>query len=53
MGLFRKTVSLSTLGAVDYRSKREGKKRAVNADAKLARQEAKLAKAQRKALKRG
>jgi hypothetical protein len=43
MGLIRKTASLSTLGAVKYTSRRE-------AQTKAALEEAKLAKAQRRAL---
>lgn len=45
MGLIRKMVSVSTLGAVKYTSKRE-------AQTKAALEEAKLARAQRKALKK-
>ena len=45
MGLFRKAVSVSTLGGVKYTSKRE-------AETKRALAEAKLLKAQRKAARR-
>ena len=45
MGLIRKMASVSTLGGIKYTSKRE-------AQTKAALEEAKLAKAQRKALKK-
>lgn len=50
MGIIRKATSVSTLGVVSYRSKKETDKRAANAAAKNEREQAKLAKAQRKAL---
>jgi hypothetical protein len=46
MGFMRKMASISTLGAIKYTSKRE-------AETKYQLQQAKLAKAQRKAVKRG
>jgi hypothetical protein len=46
MGLIRKAMSLSTLGGIKYTSKRE-------AQTKAALAQAKLLKAERKALKRG
>lgn len=46
MGLLRKIMSASTLGAVKYTSKRE-------AQTKAALEAARLAKAQRKAARRG
>jgi hypothetical protein len=46
MGLVRKLSSVSTLGGVKYTSKREAQTKAAHAQGKLARQEAKLVKAQ-------
>jgi len=49
MGLIRKLASASTLGGVKYTSKREAETKAAHAQARTATEEAKLAKAQRKA----
>lgn len=51
MGLFRKAASVSTLGAVNYRSKREKVGMAAKAEAELSREQAKLVREQRKAVK--
>jgi len=51
MGLIRKMTSVSTLGGVKYTSKREAQTKAAAAEGRAAREEAKLLKAQRRALK--
>jgi hypothetical protein len=49
MGLIRKAASLSTLGAVKYTSRREAETKAASAEARLANEQARTAKASRKA----
>lgn len=44
MGLIRKAVSVSTLGAVKYTSRREAQTKRALAEAKLAKAQAKAAK---------
>ena len=51
MGLLRKMTSVSTLGGVKYTSKREAQTKAAAAEGRAAREEAKLLRAQRRALK--
>jgi hypothetical protein len=51
MGLIRKAASVTTLGAINFTSRREAQTKAATAQAKAAREEAKLLKAQRKDLK--
>lgn len=55
MGIFRKVTSMSTLGAVDYRSSRDRKRRAETeeskANAKLAKSTAKSQRIEAKAAK--
>jgi hypothetical protein len=49
MGLIRKLTSVSTSGAVKYTSRREAQTKAASAEARLANEQAKSAKASRKA----
>jgi len=49
MGLIRKLTSVSTGGAVKYTSRREAQTKAASAEARLAHEQAKSAKASRKA----
>jgi hypothetical protein len=51
MGLFRKAMSVSTLGTVNYNSKKDTVKKANKANARLARAQAKLAEEEAKAAK--
>jgi hypothetical protein len=53
MGLIRKAASLSTGGAVKYTSRRDAQTKAAAAEGRLAREQTKLAKAQRKTLAHG
>jgi hypothetical protein len=53
MGLIRKAASISTLGyGVKYTSRREAQTEAAQATAKMAREQAKLLKAERRELRR-
>ena len=52
MGLLRKLTSISTGGVVDYRSAREQQGRALSANAKLVKEQAKMAKLEREAMER-
>jgi hypothetical protein len=49
MGLFRKAVSVSTLGAVKYTSRREAQTKQALAEAKYARAQEKLTRAETRA----